>query len=531
MAHNPDLLRAVIAAPDDDAPRLVYADWLDEQGDSDRAAFIRAQCDLARLPAADPRRPDLAARQRELLDQHGWVWAEELGPKVREWAFHRGFVERVEMDLDTASAEEIGRVLGTAPVRCLRDTGQLTSLVGVVGALPRMGRLQGLELWTLYRANSNLLRKVLASPFLAGLKVLILHHDRNGGAAKEEVIVEGLNSPHRANVEFLAVQVDSTWRGPNLNELRALATSRHLRKLRGLNLTNAGDEGGRPLMDAETARLLGRSPNLANLEYLDLGETGFPLDAWDEVLKWPWLPKLRWLRMRYARQVNPPDYHAVAELKDLPEYRRAFEEKVANIDWESSFAGWRHGPFAWSGLSWEGLERRHLFAMWPYVERGDFDGLEATYRADCQKYAGEEVTAAIDGLPLDRFQRALAGGLLQAVTAVGRPPAATSIYLTDNSYWATSFRVLNEPVPEPFEPFEKRSYSGPMTEFEGPKVAGAADLKDRLGAAGRLDPGGAKHYLAARVVAAFGRVAAATPSPVPVYISILSTVFRMSRPA
>lgn len=73
------------------------------------------------------------------------------------------------------------------------------------------------------------------------------------------------------------------------------------------------------------------------------------------------------------------------------------------------------------------------------------------------------------------------------------------------------------------------SYDGPVAEFEGPEVPGAAEIKDRLESAGPLDPGAARHYLAARVVAAFSRVAAATPSPVPVYINLLHTVFRVSR--
>jgi uncharacterized protein (TIGR02996 family) len=40
-------LRAIIAAPDDDLPRLVFADWLDERGHHARAEFIRVQCELA----------------------------------------------------------------------------------------------------------------------------------------------------------------------------------------------------------------------------------------------------------------------------------------------------------------------------------------------------------------------------------------------------------------------------------------------------------------------------------------------------
>jgi uncharacterized protein (TIGR02996 family) len=35
-------IRAIVAAPVDDAPRLVYADWLDERGDT-RGAYLRAE--------------------------------------------------------------------------------------------------------------------------------------------------------------------------------------------------------------------------------------------------------------------------------------------------------------------------------------------------------------------------------------------------------------------------------------------------------------------------------------------------------
>ena len=35
------LLKAIVAHPDEDTPRLVYADWLDEAGDHARAEFIR----------------------------------------------------------------------------------------------------------------------------------------------------------------------------------------------------------------------------------------------------------------------------------------------------------------------------------------------------------------------------------------------------------------------------------------------------------------------------------------------------------
>jgi uncharacterized protein (TIGR02996 family) len=48
------LYAAVCAAPDDDTPRLVLADWLDEHDDPHRAAFIRASVQLAQMQEADP---------------------------------------------------------------------------------------------------------------------------------------------------------------------------------------------------------------------------------------------------------------------------------------------------------------------------------------------------------------------------------------------------------------------------------------------------------------------------------------------
>ena len=48
MSDATALLAAIRAAPDDDAPRLIYADWLDEHGQPERAEFIRVQIELAR---------------------------------------------------------------------------------------------------------------------------------------------------------------------------------------------------------------------------------------------------------------------------------------------------------------------------------------------------------------------------------------------------------------------------------------------------------------------------------------------------
>jgi uncharacterized protein (TIGR02996 family) len=59
MSDREALLAAIRAAPDDDAPRLVFADWLDEHGESGFAQFIRLEIERDRLPADDLQRERL----------------------------------------------------------------------------------------------------------------------------------------------------------------------------------------------------------------------------------------------------------------------------------------------------------------------------------------------------------------------------------------------------------------------------------------------------------------------------------------
>jgi uncharacterized protein (TIGR02996 family) len=58
-------IRAIRENPEDDALRLVYADWLDEHGDP-RGEFLRLQHSLADLRKKDPRIADIRRRMEEL---------------------------------------------------------------------------------------------------------------------------------------------------------------------------------------------------------------------------------------------------------------------------------------------------------------------------------------------------------------------------------------------------------------------------------------------------------------------------------
>jgi len=88
MSEADALLAAIRQAPDDDAPRLIYADWLDEHGQPERAEFIRVQIELARQES-----PGLRRREAELLAEHHDLFA---GPLTAPWLrirFRRGFAD------------------------------------------------------------------------------------------------------------------------------------------------------------------------------------------------------------------------------------------------------------------------------------------------------------------------------------------------------------------------------------------------------------------------------------------------------
>lgn len=79
MSDHVALLMAIIANPDDDTPRLIYADWLEENGRVEEAEFIRVQCRLAALLPDAAEYPELVERNEEL---RLWLTAHVPGPRL-----------------------------------------------------------------------------------------------------------------------------------------------------------------------------------------------------------------------------------------------------------------------------------------------------------------------------------------------------------------------------------------------------------------------------------------------------------------
>lgn len=115
MTDRDALLNAIFDAPADDAPRLVYADWLDEHGEPERAEFVRVQIKIAdlnrelhsdedcgdeRCPGCQERRV-LSARERELTILNTIFWGADLpvpaSPDNGVCTWRRGFIESVTL--------------------------------------------------------------------------------------------------------------------------------------------------------------------------------------------------------------------------------------------------------------------------------------------------------------------------------------------------------------------------------------------------------------------------------------------------
>src|SRR3954454_6234130 len=67
MTDEEAFLDALAEDPDDDATRLVYADWLEERGEEGRALYLRKECELAALPGEGERRTSRQCGQALLL--------------------------------------------------------------------------------------------------------------------------------------------------------------------------------------------------------------------------------------------------------------------------------------------------------------------------------------------------------------------------------------------------------------------------------------------------------------------------------
>jgi uncharacterized protein (TIGR02996 family) len=310
MSEHDAHIQAIIEAPNDDTPRLIYADWLEEHGDSERAEFIRVQIERARLErdgsasqamfaflqktpyygalemdwdAIDPgvaRRIALRKRERQLRKGHERAWQnaevpKRLGMLWQGWQLERGFFTRGAVRNAPELARFAGDLFRQVPLRhlelsffppeqaallnesgvlarldSLRVAGDRGKLIRALGEFPDTVHIRRL---TCHACDMNpVVRALAASPNWRGLRTLDLEFA--SASAAEELF----RASHLRSLTCLRLS-GNRWRA---RTLRPLADGEFTR-LRELVLFQCG-------LDDEAAEVLADSPGLKNLRTLEL---------------------------------------------------------------------------------------------------------------------------------------------------------------------------------------------------------------------------------------------------------------------
>jgi uncharacterized protein (TIGR02996 family) len=251
MTADDAFLAAIIAAPTDDLPRLVYADYLDEHGDPARAEFIRVQIADARGGTGE------SGRAADLLAEHKSRW--EIPDLRGVQTFRRGFVEALNISAAefVAHADRIGRA---APVMAVR----LSVAAGYVPDIARVAWLSRLEELDLSRNQvvGRWLGDLLSAVPLPNLRSLNIGNNNLIADAVRVVAARAAGYPHLTRLNLSATFIAD-------EGAEVLADSPTLAGLTELILRSE-EVSYDSSIHAAGAAALARSPYLTRLRRLDL---------------------------------------------------------------------------------------------------------------------------------------------------------------------------------------------------------------------------------------------------------------------
>jgi uncharacterized protein (TIGR02996 family) len=208
--HDP-FLHAIVSQPDADAPRLIYADWLEEQGHAERAEFIRVQCELAVMKTKEvsawdlTRLQELEDREEELLELPAALGENPIGDVARHCRHHRGFIEEATLSLGMFLFQA-ERALRWVPLRRLTLTHLEEQHLPILAKTPALGRLQGLTLRNDPVSQVLDLRELLASEHLQTLAAFTLVNILNRPLGHQQPYPVG---PTLCKLKLSALQLDT----------------------------------------------------------------------------------------------------------------------------------------------------------------------------------------------------------------------------------------------------------------------------------------------------------------------------------
>jgi len=197
------LLRAVRDTPDDDAPRLVYADWLSERGDP-RGELIVLQC--ARAATGAPPSPC----EEALLDAYGRAWLGAIEPCVARGGarFARGFLDACRLVVLPWAADDPTWATVTALDVGRAPLGDLHRLLGDGARLPSLVRLRATRL-----RDRDEVAAVAATPVgrrLRALEIALFWSERGARPPTVDALVDWLRADGPPALRTLALVGDAS---------------------------------------------------------------------------------------------------------------------------------------------------------------------------------------------------------------------------------------------------------------------------------------------------------------------------------
>lgn len=252
-----EFLTAIIEHPEDDGPRIAYANWLKKQGDP-RGEFIHLGCKMAKKKERTPPHNRLRIRIEELLKEYGKEWKGPFEKLGIECDFRRGFIESPDIAVNQflQKGEKLMEHEPFTSVRLTRfDPRTRRDQFKSLAACPLLARLRELKLFG-NQINDREIAILAKSPYLANLQRLSLDRNQLGRKGVPAIV----NSPHLTNLRGLSLRENYI----DAADASALAASTTLRNLEDLDLSGSamGDVG---------LKALAGSRIVANLKSLTLG--------------------------------------------------------------------------------------------------------------------------------------------------------------------------------------------------------------------------------------------------------------------
>jgi uncharacterized protein (TIGR02996 family) len=173
------LYRAICAQPDEDTPRLAFADLLDEDGHHHRARFIRTQIALSQVPVYDPLWVEARLSDPDAATGHCQAHTLPMVPGGFSWhtfEFRRGFPWKVCVLSQRAFAPGGEAIFDAVPIQALDLGSRVRPDMAALADWPHLARLRRLE-FSVGRFGADDIARLADSPHATNLAELEFEFD------------------------------------------------------------------------------------------------------------------------------------------------------------------------------------------------------------------------------------------------------------------------------------------------------------------------------------------------------------------